>query len=178
MNEQTRALLAKPSVKSRGVYLAGPSGFFEAGRLWHDTVLVPTVVAAGFIPLDPWADQSAIEPIIRTYEFGPRRRDLLRSANLEQGRLDLLMVDRCAAVLASLDGPQVDDGTAVEIGFAHHAGKLIVGLRTDMRKASDNEGSDVNLMIETCVLDSGGIMTSSLDEAVACLRQKLFGQDV
>lgn len=53
-----------------------------------------------------------------------------------------------------------------------------MGLRTDTRKTSDNEGSDVNLMVETCVLDSGGIMTSSLDEAVACLRQKLFGQDV
>ena len=52
-------------------------------------------------------------------------------------------------VLAILDGPIVDDGTAFEIGMAYQLGKPIVGLRTDFREAGP-EGK-VNLMIEKSV---------------------------
>ena len=172
MRPETRALLDDPEVRARGVYLAGPSGFNDAGRLWHDTVLVPKVVAAGLLPLDPWADQSVLGEILEM-PWGTDRRALLCEANLEQGRLDLAMVTNCAAILACLDGPQVDDGTSVEIGYGHHAGKLIVGLRTDIRCSSDNEGAMVNLMIETCVVDSGGMLTRDVDEAVDFIRTKL-----
>lgn len=175
MRDETRRLLDDPQVAIRGVYLAGPSGFNDAGRLWHEEVLIPAVVAAGLIPLDPWADPSAIEEIVKAHPWGAERRALLKEANLAQGRLDLEMVDRCAAVLALLDGAQVDDGTALEIGYAHRAGKPIVGLRTDIRCAADNEGSSVNLMIETCVHDSGGIMAHDVKSAVDHVRSKLIG---
>ena len=174
MKPETRALLDDPQTKARGVYLAGPSGFNAAGLMWHNQVLVPKVRAAGLIPLDPWADQSVLEEIL-SQPWGVTRRKRLRKANLQQGRLDLEMVNTCAAVLASLDGPQVDDGTAVEIGYAHRAGKMIVGLRTDLRIASDNEGAMVNLMIETCIEDSGGILTRDTDEAVDHVRKTLLG---
>jgi nucleoside 2-deoxyribosyltransferase len=156
-----------------GVYLAGPSGFFEAGLLWHNTVLVPKVKQAGLFPFDPWADQSAITTIQDTMEFGADRRSALHSANLRQGRYDLEMIDRSTAILASLDGVDVDSGTALEIGYGFGRGLLIVGLRTDVRLSGDNEGSSVNLMIETCIADSGGILTRSLDEAVDYLAQRL-----
>lgn len=168
-----REVMADARCASLGVYTAGPSGFFEAGRLWHNRVLVPRLHAARLLVLDPWADQSALATIMSSMPFGAERKAALAEANLLQGRLDLAMVDACAAVLASLDGPVVDDGTAVEVGYAHKAGKVIVGLRTDIRVASDNEGSQVNLMIETCVADSGGLMTDSVDEAVAFLAERL-----
>ncbi len=60
------------------------------------------------------------------------------------------------AVIAVLDGTQVDDGTAWEIGyfFAHRKiGQPIIGIRTDFRKAGDAPGSLVNLMID-CSCDS------------------------
>src|ERR1700678_2569903 len=85
-----------------GVYLAGPSGFFEAGRLWHDTVVVPAIKHAGLIPMDPWADGSAISRILKTKRFGPARRSALEVANLEQGRLDLRLIDHAEAILACL----------------------------------------------------------------------------
>lgn len=47
-------------------------------------------------------------------------------------------------VIAILEGPDVDAGTCVEIGYAHANGKPIVGLRTDFR-ASEDKG--VNLMV-------------------------------
>jgi len=156
-----------------GVYLAGPSGFFEAGQLWHRTVVVPKVVAAGLVPIDPWSNQSAITKVLDAMPYGPERRDALQEANLTQGRYDLRLITQSEAILASLDGQDVDSGTAVEIGYGFARGLLIVGLRTDIRRCSDNEGSVVNLMIETCAVDSGGVITASLDEAVAFIADRL-----
>jgi len=51
-------------------------------------------------------------------------------------------------VVALLDGPQVDDGTAWEIGYAYAKGLPIWGLRTDFRRAGDTDHSLVNCMIE------------------------------
>lgn len=48
-------------------------------------------------------------------------------------------------VVAILDGPDVDSGTAWEVGYAHALGKPIVGLRADYRGA---EGGPVNIMLE------------------------------
>jgi nucleoside 2-deoxyribosyltransferase len=130
-------------------------------------------VEAGLTPKDPWAGPSPITPILESREYGVERRDALQVANLEQGRMDLRLIDESEAILASLDGQDVDSGTAVEIGYGFARGILIVGLRTDIRRCSDNEGSIVNLMIETCVVDSGGIMATSLDVAVEYLAGKL-----
>jgi nucleoside 2-deoxyribosyltransferase len=163
-----------PEVTPGGVYLAGPSGFFEAGLLWHNEVVVPKVVAAGLVPMDPWADQSNIARIMASMDFGAERRSALKEANLQQGRYDLELIDRSEAILASLDGVDVDSGTAVEIGYGFARNLLVVGLRTDIRLSGDNEGSEVNLMIETCIKDSGGRIFKSVDEAVAYLAERLL----
>ena len=157
----------------RAVYLAGPSGFFEAGRQWHRQVVLPAVTAAGLIPKDPWSGPSPIADVLATMEYGLERRLALQAANLDQGRSDLELLNDSEAVLASLDGQDVDSGTAVEIGYGFARGLLIVGLRTDSRRCADNEGSTVNLMIETCITDSGGILTDSLPEAVAFIADRL-----
>jgi nucleoside 2-deoxyribosyltransferase len=57
-------------------------------------------------------------------------------------------LDRCDVVIAWLDGTQVDDGTAWEVGYAHAKGKTVHGLRTDSRQAGDTQHSVVNAMIE------------------------------
>jgi nucleoside 2-deoxyribosyltransferase len=149
------------------VYLAGPSGFTAPGLMWHNEILVPRINAAGLIGKDPWANQSAIHDVLTTMPFGVERREQLRIANLDQGRYDLQLIRESRAILAVLDGCDVDSGTALEIGYGFALGLLIVGLRTDIRGSGDNEGSEVNLMIETCIADSGGIYTTNVDEAIA-----------
>jgi nucleoside 2-deoxyribosyltransferase len=165
--------MTRPGATRGGVYLAGPSGFTDAGRLWHETVVLPAVVAAGLVPKDPWADQTAITDVMGSMEFGLERRAALQQANLIQGRRDLQLIDESEAILASLDGADVDSGTALEIGYGYAKGLLVIGLRTDIRISSDNEGSVVNLMVETCAVDSGGFVTSSLDEAIAYLAERI-----
>ncbi len=60
-------------------------------------------------------------------------------------------LDNADIVIALLDGPQVDDGTAWEIGY-FYAGKSpeqkIIGIRTDFRRAGESEGAVVNAMVD------------------------------
>ena len=78
------------------------------------------------------------------------------------------------AVLAVLDGPQTDDGTACEIGIFYALmlwntnKKGIVGLLTDLRATRGSEGHGLNLFVEGCV-DAGGAIVNDLDAAVALL---------
>lgn len=61
-------------------------------------------------------------------------------------RADLAALAAAEAVVAVCDGPQVDDGTAWEIGYAYAQGLPVYGLRTDWRTARPDER--LNLMIE------------------------------
>jgi nucleoside 2-deoxyribosyltransferase len=74
------------------------------------------------------------------------------------------------AMLAILDGPLIDDGTACEIGIFHGlmqsdpAKKGIVGLVTDLRATRDsereNEARGLNLFVVGCIEAAGTICTS------------------
>jgi nucleoside 2-deoxyribosyltransferase len=60
-------------------------------------------------------------------------------------------LDDADMLIALLDGPQVDDGTAWEIGYFYASRKpeqKIIGVRTDFRRAGESQGAVVNAMIE------------------------------
>ena len=57
----------------------------------------------------------------------------------------------CDVVIAVLDGPDVDSGTAFECGYALAVGKPIIGLRTDIRAGGDDPRASINLMLAHCV---------------------------
>ena len=80
--------------------------------------------------------------------YGPAKREAWRTLNLEMGATNRAAIDAADAVVAVLDGVDVDSGTAAEIGYAFARGKLIVGYRGDFRLSADNEGSIVNLQVE------------------------------
>ena len=61
---------------------------------------------------------------------------------------NLKALNEADLLVAMLDGSQVDDGTAWEVGFFFCQGKKVLGLRTDLRRAGEMEGARVNLMIE------------------------------
>jgi nucleoside 2-deoxyribosyltransferase len=62
---------------------------------------------------------------------------------------DLQALDESRIIVAWLDGPDVDSGTAVELGYAYAKGdKKIFGLLTDRRRWDQSlEGVSVNNMI-------------------------------
>ena len=77
-------------------------------------------------------------------------------------------------VLAVLDGPMVDDGTACEIGIFYAlmqtdpSKKGILGLLTDLRSTRGHEGHGLNLFVLGCV-EAAGRVCSSMDEIAAAL---------
>jgi nucleoside 2-deoxyribosyltransferase len=83
-------------------------------------------------------------------------------------------VESADAVLAVLDGPSVDDGTACEIGLFHGLKqrdperKGVVGLLTDLRAERRGEFA-TNLFVRGCIEAGGGAVVGSLDDAVAIL---------
>lgn len=74
-------------------------------------------------------------------------------------------IERATCVVALLDGAQVDDGTAWEIGYAYAKGLPVYGIRTDFRRAGETRHSRVNSMIEGCL--SG--MAATEDELLRLL---------
>jgi len=144
------------------IYLAGPI-FSAAERDWLSG-LASAVRAAGFdcfAPHEHLADVSAPTPAA-IYALDV---EALRSAN---------------ALLAWLDGPAIDDGTAAEIGAfaelvrlepASHFG--IVGLVTDLRlerRRGRTTGDGMNLFVAGAI-ESCGSVSWSTEQALAALAE-------
>lgn len=143
------------------LYVAGPL-FSDAERTWLDG-LAARLRAEGFdcfVPHEQFDELAELTPeeVFRVDAAG------LRSAD---------------ALVAWLDGPAVDDGTACEIGMfaelvasgsARHRG--IVGIVTDLRlerRRGVAPGDGMNLFV-TGAIASCGRVCWSVDEAVAILR--------
>jgi hypothetical protein len=83
-------------------------------------------------------------------------------------------IEGADAMLAILDGPSVDDGTACEIGMFHAlmqsdpSKKGIVGLLTDIRGLR-GESAGINLFVQGAIEDVGTIV-ASIEEAHDVLR--------
>ncbi len=90
--------------------------------------------------------------------------------------VDAAGVESADAMLAVLDGPSIDDGTACEIGLFHGLKqrgperKGVVGLLTDLRAERQGEHA-LNLFVRGCIDASGGAVVGSLDDALAILHR-------
>jgi len=126
------------------VYLAGPL-FSEAEQTWHMT-FKKQLEESGHHVIWPFELISA-EQITQWGQDAPRQ--IMKT--------DSKAIDASQVVIALLDGTQVDDGTAWEIGYAYAKDIPVIGIRTDFRNAGDTIHSAVNAMIEgscLCILRS------------------------
>jgi nucleoside 2-deoxyribosyltransferase len=109
------------------IYLAGPL-FTTPERTWNEA-LAARLESAGhevFVPhLHPAADSTA-EAIFRK---------------------DLAGVDWADAIVAVMDGPDPDSGTAWECGYAYGVSKPVVLIRSDMRASGDTADMPFNAML-------------------------------
>jgi nucleoside 2-deoxyribosyltransferase len=155
------------------VYVASALGFSEATRPYNET-LVGAVRGAGFEPLDPWADpDGATAAALAAADALADRAEriaALRAVNARLAAANLAAIRRADAVLALLDGTDVDSGVAAEIGYAAALGTPVVGLRLDFRSAGDNEGGAVNLQVEHLLAVP---VARSLDDALSALARVL-----
>jgi Nucleoside 2-deoxyribosyltransferase len=150
------------SVRRLRLYLAGPL-FSEAERFWLDG-LAARLRSEGFDCFVPHENFPALADVTleRVYEVDTEG---LRSAN---------------ALVAWLDGPMVDDGTACEIGMfaelVRSGGERyrgIVAIATDLRlerrRLQSVVGGGMNLFVGGAIASCGKIV-HSVDEVLAALR--------
>jgi nucleoside 2-deoxyribosyltransferase len=139
------------------IYLAGPL-FSEAERNW-----LKSIKAA----IEILGDENYV---LWPYELITREDNESLGSGAKQ-----VIFQRCSShledsdmLIAVLDGSQVDDGTAWEIGYFYarrKPGRKIIGIRTDFRRAGECEGSKVNAMIE-CSCDE---VVQTLDELLGII---------
>ncbi len=137
------------------MYVASPLGFSVPTRLFYETEMLVRLGSAGFGVLDPWElpDGADLNDPVDPMVIGSKNAS---------------MIDAAAAVLAVLDGTDVDSGTASEIGYAAARKIPVVGYRTDLRQSGE-AGAVVNLQVEYFIRATGGAVTDSLDEAIRML---------
>jgi nucleoside 2-deoxyribosyltransferase len=115
--------------------------------------------------------------------FVPHEHELALDGTVTAERIfakDWAALSEANAVLAILDGPMIDDGTACEIGIFYGlmrsdaTKKGIVGLVSDLRatREAEREGEarGLNLFVVGCIEAAGEICTS-LDAAQAVLER-------
>jgi nucleoside 2-deoxyribosyltransferase len=144
-------------------YVASPLGFSEAGRYYYSREYLPAL-ARVVEPVDPWALTTDAE-VAEAHETG-REREFA----LEIGRRNAQAIRRCSILAAFLDGQEPDAGTVSEVGFAAGLGLPCYGLRSDFRESGE-VGTRINLQVEAFIVESGGVIVSTLDELVAVLTE-------
>jgi hypothetical protein len=159
------------------VYVAGPHGFDSAGKLYHNQVVLPLLKSQGFHVIDPWVMTTGMTPRQMNVSAGR----LPKHVSVKISRTNFSGIKESDAVLAHLDGPQVDDGTAAEIGYAHALNEFatsskaldamgkgrqekkyarrygwpVVGVRDDARHTGENSAEIVNFQVAGAVKGSG-----------------------
>ena len=106
------------------IYMAGP--LFTAGEKWFNDMLAAALRLYHYEVFLPQEEQSEnAKEIFYSDVEGLRNADV---------------------VVTCIDGPDVDSGTAWEIGFAYATAIPVITYKTDFRELSD-KGSYANLMI-------------------------------
>ncbi len=139
------------------VYLASPLGFADSTRAFMDHLM--RELASDAVELvNPWdkTDDSDALRQAMTIPHHDERVAAMSAINHRIAAWNEAAIRSCDAVVAVLDGVDVDSGTASEIGFAYALGKRVIGLRTDFRLAGDNLGAVVNLQVQHFIDASGG----------------------
>lgn len=158
--------------KRKKIYIASPLGFSEAGRFFLYEKLIPMFTGIGLDVIDPWTLTSP-DLINKTSSMPAGEMKIRAWSELNRviAENNIKGIMESDGVFAVLDGPDVDSGTAAEIGYASAAGKIITAYRGDFRSAGDNEGSIVNLQVAWFIEISGGVITSSLIEAEEVIKR-------
>ena len=130
------------------IYLSAPL-FTQVQRRWN------RMLAAGLE--ERIAGAEVVLP--QDYKFGQSFNNPKDFPKILQACID--GVRQADVVVAILDGPDVDSGTALEMGVAYERGIPIVGVRTDYRESQDR---GVNLAV-------AGVCTEFL-------REMSFGEDM
>ena len=145
------------------VYLASPLGFSPEQKPYLERIKA-RLRQLGYEVFDPWAQpfSQAIRKASEIEDYHERIKAFTRLAQ-EIGVVNENAIRECDVLLGVLDGPDVDSGTAAEIGFAVGSGRRCFGLRTDWRDSGEF-GLPLNLQVLHFIEKSGGRLFRSIED--------------
>lgn len=108
------------------IYLAGPV-FSMAERRFNEHLAEEMTMLGGVRSFLP-----------QSIDYRSKESDVFRQC--------LHNIDECDIVVANIDGPDADSGTAFEMGYAYRIGKPIIALRTDFRASGDTGRGNIMLI--------------------------------
>jgi nucleoside 2-deoxyribosyltransferase len=149
----------KELAKKCQVYMAGPYGFAESTKGFMKEKFYPSITKTGCLILDPWR-----------HELSPRP---MFAELMSLGKKNAQDIDLADGVVAALDGPDVDSGTAAEIGYAAARGKWIIGYRGDLRSTGDNREVKVNLQVQYFIVMTGGEIVTTIEELTKAVTARM-----
>ncbi len=149
-------------------YLAGPLGFDAPGRMYLDKMI--DYLSKEFPKLEV-INPFKLTPLKDIMENGLKKM----SATIYKN--DIAALIESDFIIAVLNGAQVDDGTAYELGYfkgylnAFGVDKKIIAYRDDFRNAcNDGEGIDFNLMINEPIIKP---IARNLEELVNIIKDNI-----
>lgn len=113
------------------IYLAGGL-FAQCERVWN------RLFAAALESALPGAT------VVLPQDFKEHKKFANKEAFRAVYRQCIEGIEKCDAVVAILEGPDADSGTAYEVGYAAALKKPIIGVRTDFRPSQE---AGMNLML-------------------------------
>lgn len=147
------------------IYLASPLGFSLENDPYRMNIR-RKLVSLGSTILDPWEVADFREEIQAAYRLERclEQAEAFRKIASRIGRCNEDLIREADAIIAVLDGAEVDSGTASEVGFGSALGKKCYGLRTDLRDTGDFPGVPINLQVLHFIERTGGRLFRSVDE--------------
>jgi len=155
------------------IYLASPYGFSESTRRFLEE-LKTRLRNAGHDVKDPWelGDKYLAEFRVRAGDPSSQPRIAeLQKINRKIAEINSKAIYDSEIVVACLDGPDVDSGTASEIGFAFAHKKRIFGYRGDFRLTGENEAALVNIQVQYWIEKSNGRILRTVPDLLAALTE-------
>ena len=144
------------------IYAANPAGFCDSTRAWLRDTLLPKLSDPLFEILNPWEAVMGLS----SSQIRESSKTMALETAMGMGKTNAESIERCDVVFAVLDGTDVDSGVAAEIGYAVAKGKMVIGVRTDYRLASEVPACTVNLQVEYFIKQSGGLIHDNLGDAI------------
>ncbi len=144
------------------VYISGQMRFFEHGRHFIKSRLLPALQGAGADVLPsavPWEGRPA------STNGGSNELDegaLWEARNSELESDPLTQIEGADVVVVVLNGDEPKEQTLLELGFANAKGKLLLGFWDDIRRDPHCELCPVNPLAEHLIAKSGGGIHSTL----------------
>ena len=155
------------------IYLASPLGFSITTRPFLLTLKERLLTVVDRVH-DPWEEghkllDAEVSPGIDVVH-GEETSSVVEKWE-QVGKSNMDGIDSSRVVVAVLDGPDVDSGTASEIGYAFARGKRIYGYRGDKRRAGDAEGVKMNLQVQYWIEKSKGKIVDNVDDLLQALAE-------